>query len=299
MEARLSSLAEQSVCIVGLGLMGGSAALALRSKVRMLRAVDPKPEVLDWAGERGLVDLGTPILESGAAGADLVILAAPVRSNLRTLARLPAILRAGALVMDFSSTKVEIVEAMDRMPHHLRCIGGHPMCGKEQGGIEHADADLFRDQVFVLCPTARTDSVARTRAREVVAALHARPVELDPESHDRSVGQVSHLPYLLAAALVHGTAAEALALAASGYRDTSRLAASQPEMMLDVLLTNRASVLVALERAGSELATIAELLQDEREADLRAYLEQAQAARVSWERTRRAHQPVDASRGRS
>jgi prephenate dehydrogenase len=179
-------------------------------------------------------------------------------------------MKPGSVLMDLGSTKVRVVEAMNSIPQEsgVAAIGGHPMCGKEVGGLESADATLFRGATFVLTPTLHTTEEAVKLARELVAAVEARAVLLEAEQHDRAVAVISHLPYLLASALVQ---AEAQAsgcdpvtgtLAASGFRDTSRLAASQTEMMLDILLTNRQGVEDALDMFEAQLGRARALLAD-------------------------------------
>lgn len=157
------------------------------------------------------------------------------------------------------------------------------MCGKERGGLESADPRLFAGATFVLTPTERTTKAALALASELVAAVEARPVVLDAEQHDRAVAVISHLPYLLAAALTHTKERFAAQdpvvenLAASGFRDTTRLAASEPDMMLDIVLTNAEAVRASLRLFGQQLIIMRELL--DRPDDLKAWMQEAQAAR--------------------
>jgi prephenate dehydrogenase len=275
-EPGFTNLAQARVAVVGLGLMGGSLALALRGCCQSLWGVDNDAAVLSYACQRGIIDDATEF--DGALQADVLVLAAPVRAILAQLEQM-ARLRGPAgrlLVLDLGSTKTEIVAAMRGLPAGFAPVGGHPMCGKEVSGLVYAEAALFRDKVFVLTPLDRTPAWALNLARQMVAAVGARPLELTPERHDQLAASASHLPYLAAAVLVR--AAEGLGdeqlwqMAASGFRDTSRLAASDVTMMTDILLTNRQAIAGALERYQAELGALMALLETADAAALAAFL---------------------------
>jgi prephenate dehydrogenase len=264
-EPGFTNLAQARVAVVGLGLMGGSLALALRGGCQALWGVDNDPAALEYACQHGIIDAATDF--EGALRADVLVLAAPVRAilaQLEQLARGPAP-TGRLLVLDLGSTKTEIAAAMRGLPAGFAPVGGHPMCGKEVSGLAHAEAGLFREKVFVLTPLERTPAWALSLARQVVQAVGARPFELTPERHDQLAAAASHLPYLAAAVLVR--AAEGLdddqvwQIAASGFRDTSRLAASDVTMMTDILLTNRQAIAGALERYQAELGALIALLE--------------------------------------
>ena len=234
---------------------------------------------------RGFIHAGACDLAEGVGQADLIVLATPVRAILELVPRVGALAPAGCLLMDLGSTKARIVEAMEALPPHLQAVGGHPMCGKETSGVVAAEADLYEGATFVLTPLQRTRSEALALAQELVEAVGARPLLMDAERHDRLVATVSHLPYLLSVSLV-ATAEEMAAedeliweLAASGFRDTSRLAASDVTMMLDILLTNRQAVGEMVSRFAHQLSAIAHLLEANDEWGLRSLMEQAQKRR--------------------
>jgi len=228
---------------------------------------------------RGFIHWGTCDLARGVRQADLIVLATPVRTILELLPRMGSFAPAGSLLMDLGSTKAEIVKAMEALPSHLQAVGGHPMCGKETSGIEAAEANLYEGATFVLTPLGRTNSEALKLAQELVRAVGARPLLMDAQRHDRLVAVVSHLPYLLSVGLV--AAAEEVAaedglvwaLAASGFRDTSRLAASNVTMMLDVLLTNRQAIGEMLSRFAYQLNALAHLLEADDEQTLKFKLQ--------------------------
>ncbi|MBC7224020.1 MAG: prephenate dehydrogenase [Anaerolineae bacterium] len=283
-------LAETRVAVVGLGLMGGSLAAALvqRGACAEVVGVARRPETCQQAEAKGFVHRATTDLQAGVAAAGLVILATPVRTILRLLPRLGALLAAGTVVLDVGSTKAAICQAMDALPAGLQPVGGHPMCGKEVHGLDAATPDLYEGAPFVLTPLPRTGAEALALARELARAAGAWPLEMPPDRHDRLVAAVSHLPYVLAVVLARLVAragqedAEVWDLAASGFRDTSRLAASDVTMMLDILLTNQAPIRTLLADAAEELGRLAALLEAGDEERLREVLAAAQAARREW-----------------
>ncbi|MFP3896571.1 MAG: prephenate dehydrogenase [Anaerolineales bacterium] len=274
------------VAIVGLGLMGGSlaAALSASGRCREVVGVARRPSTCARALSLRFVDRATTNLE-GVGDADIVILATPVHDILNKVETIGELLKSDCLLMDVGSTKGAICEAMVQMPPHVQPIGGHPMCGKETSGLTMAEPDLYQDSVFVLVPLERTAPQALALAKDLVGDIGATPLILDPERHDHIVAAISHLPYLLAVALVN--AAEELArddpltwkLAAGGFRDTSRVAASSLTMMLDILRTNRGPVLDALDKAQEQLAFFSRCLEEGEFEDLEAALEAARDKR--------------------
>ena len=274
-------LAEQTIAIVGLGLMGGSLAMALRPHVATLLAVDSDPETRRYALEHGLVDRVSPNGIDLLPEADLIILAAPVRADLKWLSQLPELCPAPCTILDLSSTKAEIVAAMNRLPERFSALGGHPMCGKETSGLGHAEAELFHKAIFALTLTERTPPELRQLGEQLAALLGSRPLWLDAQTHDRWVAATSHLPYLISAALAGSTPAEAAPLASSGFRSTTRLAASDMNMMLDILLTNRTPILTALRKMRLTLNDLETALTATDERALREQLTRARDARNS------------------
>ncbi|MEZ4714062.1 MAG: prephenate dehydrogenase [Caldilineaceae bacterium] len=217
-----------------------------------------------------------------------MILATPVRTIVDMLAEIGPLLWPGALIMDMGSTKAEICAAMEQLPAGLQPIGGHPMTGKETAGFTSAEPNLYCNATWVLTPLPRTSPETVTLAAELVEAVHARPVVLPPARHDRLVAAISHLPFLLASALVHAVSevgqedATVWQLAAGGFRDTSRVAASDTRMFMDILMTNRGAVLAQLDAFGAQVAELRQLLAEADESALRAKLTQSQAARAAW-----------------
>jgi prephenate dehydrogenase len=282
----MKSLKESTVAIVGLGLMGGSLALALRAQnaCQKIIGITRNPLARADALARGAVDTADPDL-SLAAEADMIILATPVRAILDQLPSIGQVAREGTIVMDLGSTKRAIVQAMDDLPPHIEPIGAHPMCGKETSGFDAADANLYHNAPFILTLLERTSPQTLALAELLVRAIGARPLVLGAARHDRIVAAISHLPFALAASLM--MYAEDLArtddqiytLAASGFRDTSRLAASDTTMMLDILLTNRDNVASMIRVCSSGLNELADLIETSNESALRARLERVAAGR--------------------
>ena len=270
------------VSIVGLGLMGGSLALALKRAAwcTSITGISRRPETLAAAAAAGAIDEGLVDLAQGVQAADLVVLATPVRTILSQLAAVGESASAGSVIIDLGSTKTEICREMARLPVHVEPVGGHPMCGKEVGGFGAAEADLYAGRKFVLCPLARTSPAALGLAREMAEAAGSTVLLLAPEEHDRAVAAISHLPYLAAATLLNALEASgsplARQLAASGFRDTTRVAASDVDMMLDIIMTNRDAILDWLLRYGRQLETLTAALEAGDEPRVRSLLNAAQ-----------------------
>ncbi|MDW8325541.1 MAG: prephenate dehydrogenase/arogenate dehydrogenase family protein [Anaerolineales bacterium] len=279
------SLANCEVAIVGLGLMGGSLALALRGHCRVLIGCDADEAVLQAALERRVVDRIVDF--DSAHDCDVLILATPVRTILAQLKYLAT--RAfypprQTAVLDLGSTKAQIVRAMADLPPRFEPLGGHPMCGKETNGLTQAEAQLFREKPFVLCAPGFSSVRALGLAYEIIQAIGAKPVMLSAERHDALAALVSHLPYTAAVALMRTVLAQddeqVWTLASSGFRDSSRLAASDLTMMTDILLTNREAVLRALAAYRRELDTLATAIESGEADVIRAALAPAQAKRA-------------------
>jgi prephenate dehydrogenase len=266
------------VTIIGLGLMGGSLAGALRGRCRTVVGIARRTEVVERSLALGLVDRATTDISDAVRSADVVILATPVRIILRQMADLAPLLPEGCLLMDLGSTKRQIVAAMESLPRHVQPLGGHPMCGKEVSGIEAADPALYRGTTFILTPLERTSQAALALGQDLARAIGAQPLVLDADRQDFLVGTMSHLPYLLACALVATADATtspdpaAWEIVAGGFRDTSRVSGSDVTMMLDILLTNATEVLRAVATFQAQLQSLADLIESGDENGLRAAL---------------------------
>lgn len=272
--------------VVGLGLMGGSLAASLRQawpQARIL-GVSRRAETLEWAVGRGWIDDGGMSLPEVLAGVQLAVLATPVRTIIEQVKEADGLLPPGAVLTDVGSTKLEVVAAMSRTGRPDQCVGGHPMCGRESRGLEAAEPDLYRGATWVLCPSRATAPGTVQVVSSLARAVGARPLILDAAEHDAIVARTSHLPYLAASALARAVAeavpeGDLRALSAGGYRDTTRLAASDVSMMLDILLTNRAHVLAGLQALQQQLSKIEQALASGDEPGLAVLLEGARQSR--------------------
>lgn len=275
-----------TLAIVGVGLLGGSVAKAARAGAlaRAIVGIGRDRARLEGALRDGALDRATTDVEAGVREADFVLLAAPVLAIETLLARVWRAVPAGATLTDVGSTKAAIVRGAERLAEGrpLAFVGSHPMAGSEKAGYGVARADLFRGATVLVTPTDRTEPGALKAVTGLWEAMGARVHALDPEAHDTAVAAVSHLPHAVADALVDAvtrSAPEALEFAARGYRDTTRIAASDPDMWADIFVANRAAVtrsLDAFRAAFDELArTIATGARDE----IRARLARVKAAR--------------------
>jgi prephenate dehydrogenase len=248
--------------LVGLGLLGGSVAKAARAEglAREIVAVGRRRESLEPALKDGAVDQITTNVAEGVRDCDLCILATPVTTLASLLHDVWHAAPATAVLTDVGSTKAAIVRTADALHRErpLAFIGSHPMAGSDRSGYHVSRADLFKGALVILTPTATSALPALERVREFWQALGARVTTLDPATHDRAVAAVSHLPHLVADALVETVLRmdpRFLDLAAGGFRDTTRIAASNPTVWREIFEENR-------EALGEALATFRRALDD-------------------------------------
>jgi prephenate dehydrogenase len=270
-----TNLSESVVAIVGLGLMGGSLAMALQGQCKRMLGCDLDPASLDLARKKKLVDSADSNIEVVLPQADLIVLATPVGTILEQLNLIPKFLKGPAVILDLGSTKGEIVNTMEKLPRGLEPIGGHPMCGKEVSGLEYATGDLFHGATFALCAPHMANQDAGILVEELVQAIGAKPLWIEPEIHDAWVGATSHLPYLLSLALVNATPQDAFPLIATGFQSVARLATSEPGMMRDIMLTNQEHVLAAIRRFQSALNDLETAIADGNTEKVKAKFEQS------------------------
>ena len=265
------------VAIVGLGLIGGSIALATRERLSAeVSGWDADPSATQAAEDRGAVTSGAGSLASAVAQADAVFVAAPV-------AAMPALIRealthapAGCVISDVGSTKRSIVEVIaDR-----RFVGGHPLAGAETSGVEHARSDMFVDATWYLTPSSATTATTLARVTELVSAMGAKPVEIDAAAHDSLMATVSHLPHVFANVLVSQlAAADAGAVPGPSFRDATRVAGSNTAVWSEIYMDNRDALAEAIGDALARLSGVrAALAAGDREALVR-WSEQAAADR--------------------
>ena len=280
-----------SVGIIGTGLIGSSLGMALRRARPSLHVVgfDLDPHELATAERLGAIDEAATSAEDAAARADLLVLAVPVQAVPTAAKQLAPMLHDDAILTDVASVKSPIVDALQAAaPAHVHVIGGHPMAGSHERGAAHASADLFVGATYLLTPTTHTSAVAYQRLHGLIAAIGARPMAVEPARHDQLVAVVSHLPQLTASTLMNLAAerastdhAELLLLAAGGFRDTTRVAASHPQLWLDICAENREAIVAALDDFSERLRTLRSIVADEDRDGLYRVLDGARAARRS------------------
>jgi prephenate dehydrogenase len=276
----------RELAIVGVGLLGGSVAKAARAGrlARRLVGIGRDAGRLRPALEDGTLDAVTTDLAEGVCGADYVLLAAPVLAIEGLLEQVGRAAPAGAVVTDVGSTKRNIVRAAERLfaGRSLAFVGSHPLAGSEQSGYKVARVDLFQGATVIVTPTETTELAALKRTTEFWEALGARVTSLDPETHDRTVAAISHLPHLVACALVDGACrveSAALELAARGFRDTTRIAAGDPDMWTEIFLANRDALSASVAAFREALADLERVIAAGATGELHAALARIKARR--------------------
>lgn len=252
----------ERIAIIGLGLIGGSIALALKAsgmREAEIAGVARSRQTAQKARKAGAIDIEARDAAEAVRGAAMVIVAAPLMSTRDVFAEIAPALAEGATVTDAGSAKGIVAQwATELLPPHAHFVGGHPMAGKERQGFEAADAGLFRGKPWVISPAVDAADEAVMAVIGLAQAVGANPVFMDAEEHDSYVAAISHLPLVVSSALfsmAFGSAAwpELAMLASSGFRDTTRLASGSPEMAHDIMTTNRENVLHWLDRFEQEL----------------------------------------------
>ena len=281
------NLKNATVTIVGLGLMGGSLGLALKENSVCARVVGlvRRAEAITQALELGIVDEATLDPAAALGQADIVVFSTPIRTVIRQLGEYTNFYKSGAIITDMGSTKHEITQAMDALPAGLQPVGSHPMCGKEIAGMAAAEGKLYRDAPWVISPLERTEPAANQAIEDMAQAIGSKPLTLEAGRHDKLVATISHLPFTMATSLV--LAAQTIAdddpavwdVAATGFKDTSRVAASDTTMWLDILLTNRTAVEQLIGMARQQLDNFADAIAAGDEEALRAMMEKAAGQR--------------------
>lgn len=272
------------LAILGTGLIGGSIGLAARRASIEVVGYDADPASMQQALERGAATAVASTPEEAVAGADLVVLATPVDQIPDLCSRLAAAVPQDAVVTDVGSAK-ELVVERGVETFGPRFVGGHPMAGSERHGITAATAELFEDAWWILTPTPEMSLAAYSMVSDLVFAVGARPIALAPDVHDALVARVSHVPQLAASAIVEVAAAagnkeELLGLAGAGFRDVTRIAASDPNLWVAIVRANSRSVLEGLSGLEARIAALASMIESERWDDLHGFMARARAARL-------------------
>ena len=277
--------------LIGCGLMGGSFALALKRAGLVKRVVgySKSPSTTERARQMGVIDVEAPSALLAVSGADIVLLAVPVSATEATFKAIRHLVGPDTLVMDVGSTKRDVVDAArrvlrDNVGSFVPC---HPIAGKEVSGVEHADADLYTGKQVILTPIERTFTVQLQKAVDVWTALGSHVVKMSPQSHDAAYAAVSHLPHLIAFALINGITGQEhgkdyMSLAGPGFRDFSRIAASDPAMWRDILIANREELLAQSKIFQQALRSLEQLIASCSGDALEAQIERASETRANW-----------------
>ncbi len=272
----------RTLTIVGVGLIGGSIALAAKRArlAERIVGVGRRPEPLQFARDHGILDAFTLHLAEGVRKADLVVFCTPVQLIVDLALAAAVHCPSGCLLTDAGSTKAAIVEGLEgHLPAGIAFVGSHPLAGSEKQGSEHALANLFDDRLTVVTQTPRTDRSALEKATAFWQALGSRVRIMDPQEHDRALATTSHLPHLVAAALAAMLPSGLHALTASGFRDATRIAAGDPGLWTGILAVNRSAVLDSLQCLEDQLAKFRLALQTNDQQRLSDLLAQAKRVR--------------------
>ena len=276
------------VAIVGVGLIGGSFALALRraGAVATLVGVDRNAQALERAAALGVIDTAAESVSDAASGADFIVIAVPVRAIGPVLHDVALAMEPHAVVTDVGSTKGDVIATArgELRSHFARFVPGHPIAGRESSGVDAAVPELFKGARVVLTPSSETASDAVDLVRACWEAAGGRVTLLEAARHDQIFAAVSHLPHLLSFALISELASrddgsELFAFAAGGFRDFTRIAASSPEMWRDIALQNREALLQELDRYGARLAVFRALVERGDGPGLQRLMAEARASR--------------------
>ena len=281
----------ERLALIGCGLMGGSFALAARQAglVQTIVGFSASEKTRQRARELRVIDQACTSVAEAVRGADLVLLAVPVGAMQESFAAMAPALSAQALLMDVGSTKCDVIAAAQaQLGDKLACfVPAHPIAGKEVAGIEHADARLYQDRRTILTPLSSNSMRHTKQAHDIWSAMGSHVSTMTAADHDQTFAAVSHLPHLLAFAAVHALTthpqgADYLDMAGPGFRDFSRIAASDPAVWRDILSANRTEVLAQLAHFQSSLALFEAAMQSGDTTGLQQLIQQVSEVRSAW-----------------
>jgi prephenate dehydrogenase len=277
--------------VVGCGLMGGSFALALKKAglVKHVVGYSKSPSTTERARRMGVIDTSAESALQAVSGSDIVLIAVPVAASEATFKAIRHLVEPGVLFMDVGSTKADVVMAAKRVLRERlgSFVPAHPIAGKESAGVQHADAALYQGRQVILTPLPQTNAQLLQKATDVWSAIGAQVLKMSPENHDAAFAAVSHLPHLLAFAYFAAVAqqpsgADFLSLAGPGFRDFTRIAASDPTVWRDILISNRDEVLKQSQQFRAVLDTLEQLVAGENGEALEAQIRKASETRAKW-----------------
>ena len=270
-------LQDSKIAIIGLGLMGGSLAMALKGKCAALYGIDSHHPTLELALSKNIVDHADTDPANFLPHVDLIVLALPIPALMDFLQILPSLTQNPGIVLDLGSTKREIVQAMSTLPDRFDPIGGHPICGKEKLGLQNADLNLYKNTPFAVTALERTTQKAKSAAKQIISAIGSQLIEISAEYHDCVFATTSHLPFLLATSLTGSTSPEYSPFIGPGFRSASRLAGTPSHIMMGILKSNRDNVLHAIHTFRNKLDEVQSALQNENYTELENLLNQSRS----------------------
>ena len=277
--------------LIGCGLMGGSFALALKRAGLVKRVVgySKSPTTTERARQMGVIDIEAPSALLAVSGADIVLIAVPVSATEATFKTIKHLTTPDMLIMDVGSTKRDVIDAARRtLREHIGLfVPAHPIAGKELSGVEHADPDLYAGRQVILTPIERTNTAQLQKAVDVWTALGCRVLQMSPEQHDAAFAAVSHLPHLIAFALMNAISGQPqgkdyLSLAGPGFRDFTRIAASDPKVWRDIMVSNREELLAQSKIFQRTLQAMELMIASGNMEALEGLIEQASDTRGNW-----------------
>jgi len=277
--------------LIGCGLMGGSFALALKRAGLVKRVVgySKSPSTTERARQMGVIDVEAPSALLAVSGADIVLLAVPVSATEATFKAIRHLVGPNTLIMDVGSTKRDVVDAARRVlgTNVGSFVPCHPITGKEVSGVEHADVELYAGKQVILTPIERTFTVQLQKATDLWTALGCHVLKMSPQAHDAAYAAVSHLPHLIAFALINGITGQDhgkdyMSLAGPGFRDFTRIAASDPKMWRDILIANREELLAQSKIFQETLQSLEQLISTSSGDVLEVLIEKASETRATW-----------------
>jgi prephenate dehydrogenase len=277
--------------LIGCGLMGGSFALALKRAGLVKRVVgySKSPSTTERARAMGVIDVEAPSALLAVSGADIVLIAVPVAATEATFKAIKHLVTPSMLIMDVGSTKRDVIDAGRRaLREHIGSfVPAHPIAGKELSGVEHSDPDLYAGRQIILTPIERTLTVQLQKAVDVWTALGCRVLQMSPEQHDAAFAAVSHLPHLISFALMNAISGQPqgkdyLSLAGPGFRDFTRIAASDPKVWRDIMVSNREELLAQSKIFQRNLQALELMISSGNSEALEGLLEQASNTRANW-----------------
>ena len=280
--------------LIGCGLMGGSFALALKRAGLVKRVVgySKSPSTTERARQLGVIDVEAPSALMAVSGADIVLIAVPVAATEATFKAIKHLVTPQMLIMDVGSTKRDVIDAGRRALRDQigSFVPAHPIAGKELAGVEHADADLYMGKQVILTPIERTLTLQLQKAVDVWSGLGCRVLKMSPEAHDAAFAAVSHLPHLISFALMNAISGqpqgkEFLSLAGPGFRDFTRIAASDPKVWRDIMVSNREELLAQSKIFQRNLQALELMISSGNAEALEGLIEQASMTRAHWSMT--------------